>query len=54
VTNSAIGAVSTIGDRSRKSTHPALLMRRALYKLDCELRRRRFDQRQLNRLLPQP
>jgi len=52
VTTSAHGSASTIGSRSRKSWDPVLLLRRLLYKVLGEIRRKRFDSRQLGRFLP--
>ena len=43
-------ARSMIGDRTRKSRHPALLLKRACYKAAGEFRRLGFDRRQAGRL----
>jgi glycosyl transferase family 25 len=43
-------ASSTIGDRSRKSRNPYLLLRRLIYKALGEVRRYKFDARQLRLL----
>lgn len=46
--------ISTIGDRTRKSRSPALLLSRAVYKAAGEIQRLRFDRRQFARTgLPQ-
>lgn len=44
-------AISTVGDRSRKSWNPVLLLRRLFYKTAGEILRKRFDKQQLGRLL---
>jgi glycosyl transferase family 25 len=52
VTTSVYAAESTIGSRSRKSWDPLLLLGRLLYKVAGEIRRHRFDRRQLGRFRP--
>lgn len=51
VTTSVHADASTIGKRTRKSRDPVLLLRRLLYKAAGEVRRHRFDKRQLGRLV---
>lgn len=50
VTTSQHASLSMIGDRSRKSRNPALSVARLLHKSLGELRRIRFDKKQLSRL----